>query len=160
MTALLVGAVVFGTFPVLAISTLALLAITFSLVWGHPDDGIGHRVGHQGYDGAHVENTIEALYALAKADKEGAYDGKNMPFIEFDVQETKDNVLVLFHDATLAAAFPEGPTNDVALGALRNQGFVDLNKIGVSDLTLTQLRSLNLAGREGIKMPTFRQFLE
>jgi hypothetical protein len=159
-TALVVGAVLFGPFHVLAISAVTLVAITFGLVWVHPDDGVGHRVGSKGFDNKNVENTIEALHALTKADKEGVYNGHDMPFIEFDVQETKDNVLVLFHDGTVAAAFPATPTNGVALAALRDQGFVDLKKVEVKDLSLAQLQSLNLAGREGIQVPTFKQFLE
>jgi len=163
------------------------------LVHTHPDDGIGHRVGFEGYTGTQMENTTHAVRALAAADAAGEYfrDGipaVHFPFIEFDVRETKDGELVLFHDLGLKMAFPldeelveeennygngggggggggdQGSKNIVninhkPLRDLAEQG-IDWHTASIEDLTLEQLRTLHLGGREGHHLPTLKEFLE
>jgi Glycerophosphoryl diester phosphodiesterase family len=165
--------------------TLPSLVILY-LVHTHPDDGIGHRVGFEGYTGIQIENTTAAVEALATADAAGEYDyssGVHFPFIEFDVRETKDGELVLFHDLGLKLAFPcykgentyddgngggggadrnaNSPLNIniKPLRALAEQG-IDWHTASIEDLTLEQVQTLHLGGREGQHVPTLEQFLE
>ncbi|KAH7617196.1 hypothetical protein Ndes2526B_g07789 [Nannochloris sp. 'desiccata'] len=159
------------------------------LVHTHPDDGIGHRVGFEGYTGTQIENTIPAVRALAAADAAGEYTSDRIPavhfpFIEFDVRETKDGELVLFHDIGLKLAFAlddeleeeenfrsgggggddKGSdtiinVNSKPLRDLAEQG-IDWHTASVEDLTLEQLLTLHLGGREGQHVPTLKEFLE
>ncbi len=138
---------------------------------------MGHRVGFGGYTGAHIENTISAVQALAAADAAGKYTNSHFPFIEFDVRETKDGELVLIHDQGLRLAFPMGDgdfddelrnsgSSKTALNinaepfkVLAEQG-IDRRKAFIEDLTLEQLQTLHLGGREGHHVPTLQSFLE
>ena len=175
--------------PCLALATLAFgflfsLLLVFAIVYAvmvylvhtHPDDGIGHRVGFKGYSGTEIENTIAAVEALAAADAAGQYNNPtaavHFPFIEFDVRETKDGELVLFHDLGLKLAFPldeievqsggdenQNSFNLKPFRALAEQG-IDWKTASINDLTLDQLRTLHLGGREGSHVPTLKEFLE
>lgn len=50
-------------------------------------------VGHRGASATHPENTIEAFLAAGEAGADG---------VELDVRRTEDDVLVVYHDASLA----------------------------------------------------------
>jgi hypothetical protein len=143
-----------GVVPLLVSAFASLLVV----VYRHPEDGIGHRVGAEGYHGEYFENTLEALRELAARDARGELDGKHLPFIEFDVQETSDHHLVVFHDPVLTRAFPDAGPNVAPLAALRSAG-VDTVAAAVRDVTLAQLLTLHLGGREGIQVPTLHAFL-
>lgn len=137
----------------------SVVAFIFTLVLLHPDDGIGHRVGFEGWHGEQVENTIEALKALHQNDSKGIYESKSLPFIEFDVQETKDRQLVLFHDATLSAAFPDCEINQRGIARLKEKG-LQLESASIKDVTFEELTELHLAGRAGIHIPLLSTFLK
>ena len=141
------------------LSFLSTFLVLMFFVYHHPGDGIGHRVGYIGYGGAEIENTIGALQAMASADKAGMYEYANFPFIEFDIQETIDGDLVLFHDIGLRAAFPEAGPNLKPLSLLRQQG-IDVRTATVQDITVEKLQTLHLGAREGTKVPTLAEFLE
>jgi len=150
-----ISALIFGPAAVLG----TLITLIFTLVAVHPDDGVGHRVGFEGWHGLQVENTIEALEALHKNDSMGLYDSKMLPFIEFDVQETKDRQLVLFHDTTLYAAFPDCEINRDGLARLKEKG-LEADKTSIKDVTFEELSVLHLAGRPGIHIPLLAEFLK
>jgi hypothetical protein len=167
-------------FLFLCIPYLAMIYVVHT----HPDDGIGHRVGFEGYTGTHIENTTHAVRALAAADSAGEYTRDRIPdvhfpFIEFDVRETKDGELVLFHDFELKRAFPLDEEleeennyrngrdddrknifniNNKPWRDLAEQG-IDWHTASIEDLTLDQLRTLHLGGREGQHPPTLEEFL-
>ena len=93
----------------------------------------GERFAHRGlHDGNQVvvENTLQAFAAARDA-------GFGM---ELDIQFSKDMEVVVFHDESLS----------------RLTG-IDQN---VRDLTLDELRSLPLAGRDDARIPTFRELLD
>ena len=143
--------------PLLA--ALLLYLALYVIIFFHPEDGVGHRVGFEGFSSAQMENTIGALRALATADAAGHYT--QFPYIEFDVRETKDGALVLFHDGLLSGrAFP-GAVNRATLARLAQATGVDIDRLGVCDVTLEQLRTLQLGGRENEEhVPTLAEFLE
>jgi hypothetical protein len=89
----------------------------------------------------------------------GLYDSKKLPFIEFDVQETKDGHLVLFHDTTLYAAFPDCEINRDGLARLKEKG-LEAEKTSIKDVTFEELSVLHLAGRPGIHVPLLAEFLK
>jgi len=158
-----IAAAIVATATASGIPFTATLATCFAvvciLVHIHPEDGLGHRVGAKGFDGERVENSLEALRHLAARDAAGDFAFSHFPFIEFDVQETKDGQLVLFHDAQLGRAIPDTGPNVTALQALRNQG-IDVETVTVQELTAAQLATLHLGGNPGVYVPTLKQFLE
>jgi len=142
--------------PLSAIGFILFLAVV-GLVYFHPEDGMGHRVGYEGFSGPHCENTIEALKDVAAKDARGDFSSRHFPFIEFDVQETKDSTLVVFHDRGLSRAFPViGPNVE----AFKVAGVDPEAAATVQELTATQLTSLHLGGREGVHVPSLKEFLE
>jgi hypothetical protein len=145
-----------GAAALLALAAAALVRVAHR----HPADGPGHRVGAHGFAGpGPPENSIAALEALAAADAAGAYAGAHFPFVEIDVQETRDGHVVLFHDAALsAAAFPEGGANLKPLAALRARG-LDPHAARVADVDLAELQALALGGQAGAAAPTLAEFL-
>lgn len=98
-----------------------------------PERGLS---AHRGAMETHPENTIPAFRAAVKA---GAH------MIEFDVQLTKDNNLVVIHDATV-----DRTTNGSGK---------------VSDLTLIEIKELDAGSWKspeftGLQVPTFREVLD
>ncbi len=145
-----------GSAALLALAAAALVRVAHR----HPADGPGHRVGAHGFAGpGPPENSLAALEALAAADAAGAFAGAHFPFVEVDVQETRDGHVVLFHDAALSpAAFPEGGANLKPLAALRARG-LDPYSARVADVDLAELQALALGGRPGAAAPTLAAFL-
>ncbi|PSC70906.1 glycerophosphodiester phosphodiesterase [Micractinium conductrix] len=124
-----------------------------------PDDDTGHRGGAEGYDGPHCENTVEAALALLEREaREGPLP--RFPYLEFDVQETADGELVVFHDSLLTRAFPAGSANAAAIEQLEAGTGAPFSLLTVQDLTAAQLQSLALGGRAGVHVPTLQQFLD
>lgn len=139
---------------------LLILSIVLILAWRinlQAGDGIGHRAGWEGFEGEYCENTIEGMRALVALDN-GEGVTEHFPFLEFDVQETQDGQLVVFHDACLTRAFPATKENTATIHSLANEG-VDWQNATVQDLSLSQLQSLHLGGREGLRVPLFKEFL-
>lgn len=144
-------------------SNLVLLALCllFYYIATDPGDGIGHRVGAEGYDGKHFENTIEAFESLARRDAAGEFDDGTVhfPYYEIDVQETRDGELVLFHDPNLLRGFPNVGPNVEAYNALRSEGITPVTS-SIADLTFEQLSTLHLGGRKGLHVPKLADFLK
>lgn len=140
---------------VVAATTLVLAAATLRA------DETGHRCGAEGYGGRQCENTVEALEALLQREaSEGPLP--HFPYIEFDVQETKDGELVVFHDSLLSRAFPagSGSVNAAPTARLVQQTGIPFQLLTVQDLTLAQLQTLHLGGRSGLRVPTLQQILD
>ena len=136
---------------------------------------IGHRVG-AGPKEFHKdlpENSLSALRAALVGRDEQPITPiqyrSNFDYMEFDVQETKDNHLVLFHDGDLVRMLPPNEKNAEAIKnilkeinksaspTLEGKKYKDLS---ISDLTLGQLRTLSFGDGEGTEtVPTLEEFL-
>ncbi len=86
-------------------------------------------IGHRGAAGIEPENTLQGIEVAREL---------NVDMIEFDLRVTKDNKLVLFHDANL----------------LRITG---INK-NIADVTLKELNTT--ITKSGYPIPTFKEALE
>ena len=168
---LLLASFFWGILPALALVTILCIATISILALTHPGDGLGHRAGAKAFappefatnDEVVVENTVQSLKALAEADKAGAFDDKNthFPYVEFDVQETKDGALVVFHDYPHinSGAFPAIGSNIKALERLKTQG-IHIETASIQDFTLNQLKTLCLGGKDGVHVPTLEEFFQ
>eukprot|EP00887_Chlorella_sp_A99_P005004 scaffold4.g5004.t1 len=155
---LVAGVALLGLVRLGALLGLAAATAVVLVARGLPDDHIGHRAGAEGFDGELCENTVEALAALAAADAAGRL--LDVPYVEFDVQETSDAQLVIFHDLTLTRAFPRQGHNAAVADGLERGGGPPFALATVANLSLAQLRRLDLGGRRGLRVPTLREFLE
>lgn len=139
--------------------SIGMLAITLFLL-RVGEDGVGHRLGAEGFEHEYVENTLEALRELIRKDnEEHLYDKVSFPFIEFDVYECRCGELVIFHDITLERLFPNNDVNAKAIKKLHDQG-IELETCRIRDITYEQLSTLCLGGRKGLKVPTFTELLQ
>lgn len=98
--------------------------------------GATQACAHRGDNKAAPENTIPAFESAV---------AKNAPMIEFDVQMTKDNALVIMHDSTV-----DRTTN---------------GKGKIVDLTFDEIRALDAGGWfdakfKGVKVPTLKEVLD
>lgn len=120
----------------------------------------GHRAGAHGYDGSHCENTIEAMQALVEEDNGPHGPVKDLHYFEVDIQETADGELVVLHDFDLLRAFPNTGPNIAAYQQLAQHGIKPPpTSVQVKDVTAAQLRTLHIAGRQGLHAPTLREFM-
>jgi hypothetical protein len=144
---------------------------------------IGHRVGAgSGEVNSHLpENSLIALKValLGSPASERLIGGRKIVrpalspiqfrsdfvYLEFDVQETYDGELVLFHDRTVQRMVPYDGENQKKLDRLAleiGKGIsqrIDPKELKISQLTLSQLKTLDLAGVPGEKVPTLKEFL-
>jgi len=83
------------------------------------------KIAHRGYRSQRAENTLSAFeYSIGKFD-----------FIELDIQVTKDNRLVVFHDYTL------NRTTNIT----ENNNFVFNGSYNIYDYTLEELKLLDIS---------------
>ncbi|MBS7577787.1 MULTISPECIES: glycerophosphodiester phosphodiesterase [unclassified Enterococcus] len=88
-------------------------------------------IAHRGYTANHIENTIASLKDAAKIGAD---------YVELDVQETKDEQWVVFHDTTLSRLSSH---ND-----------------RIKDLTLAEINNIELKqGDKTDKIPSLREFI-
>lgn len=155
---LLMGLVAWFGIGRAALLTLAILLTVFAaLLHDMPTDNAGHRGGGHGYGGHLQENTIEALRALAACDAASLMH--TFAYLELDIHETADGELVVFHDATLKRALPEGHSINAAPTAALVQQGLDARVSPVSALTAAQVQSFHLGGQEGCHVPTLQKWL-
>ncbi|GAB4820990.1 hypothetical protein N2152v2_008036 [Parachlorella kessleri] len=95
---------------------------------------------------------------LVRKDKQEELSSRDFPYLEFDIQETQDGQLVVFHDGSLVRAFPRGGVNEVPVQQLSQAG-IDFELASIQDLTASQLQTLHIAGRQGLRVPLLRDFL-
>lgn len=164
VVALLVAACEAALFTRPLLLVLAALACAAALVLAVailPNDETGHRGGAEGFDGQLCENTVETAVALLRREAaEGPLE--HFPYLEFDVQETADGELAVFHDSLLNRAFPtpDGSHNAAVADRLSAATGIPFQLLTVGDLTLPQLQSLQLGGRPGLRVPTLQLFLD
>jgi glycerophosphoryl diester phosphodiesterase len=123
------------------------------------DDSTGHRGGAEGFKGEHCENTVEAVTALLQREQEQG-PLPCFPYLEFDVQETADGELVVYHDNLLTRGIPAGGINAAPIAQLEQDTGTPFGLLTVADCRLVQLQALRLGGRPGVCIPTLKQFLE
>jgi glycerophosphoryl diester phosphodiesterase len=109
-------------------------------------------VGHRGASAYAPENTVPAFVLAAE---------QHATFVEFDLQRTKDGVLVVLHDTTLERTtdveevFPDRARQVVVKGESRRQW-------PLADFTLAEIRRLDAgtwfdARFTGTRIPTFAE---
>jgi|GEM_PF-3296805 len=144
---------------------------------GDPDEenkgikNIGHRVGagKGEYHSNLPENSLVALHELLQGK---TYNGgpaqfhPKMDYLEFDIQETADGKLVLFHDKTLARMLPMDGKNSAAYDHImqklkeRHMAPKSASDLEVRHLTLEQLKTLVLAQSDHETVPTLEEFFD
>jgi len=134
---------------------------------------LGHRVGAgKGEYHKHLpENSLEALKAALLGSFGGGRGTLPIQFfsafryLEFDIQETADGELVLFHDKKLSRMLPNQGSNSQVylkvLERLRKQGRrgVNTKDLKIKDLTIRELSALNLQGNLYWKIARLEDFL-
>ncbi|HAZ12453.1 MAG: hypothetical protein A2X86_16865 [Bdellovibrionales bacterium GWA2_49_15] len=126
---------------------------------------IGHRVaaGEGEYHEALPENS---LIALKTALLGKTYNGHplqfhpNFSYLEFDVQETADGQLVLFHDRKIDRMFPQNSINGPSIQKILKSGHKSYDQLTIHDLTLEQLQTLVLKNSQGERIATLDNFLQ
>lgn len=151
----------FGYGNTLLVVTLLATAVLSVLLHDMPTDNAGHRAGGHGYGGPQPqENTLEALRDLIRRDNaKDCGPLQKLAYVECDVHETKDGVLVVFHDDTLKRAIPDADgLNAAPLAALREVG-LSLNTARIHQMTAAQLQGFHLGGINGSHIPTLQDYL-
>jgi glycerophosphoryl diester phosphodiesterase len=124
-----------------------LLLLLISLV-ALEAKNLGHRLGGDVYS---HENT---LTCYKKALKYLQYK-KDFKYVEFDIQETKDNKIVVFHDHEIKRIIPKNKHNRKVLKrVLKKKSF---EKIQIKNLTLKEVRELSIA--KNVSIPTLEEVL-
>jgi len=99
-------------------------------------ENLGHRLGGDVYK---YENTLNCYKkALKKLQQK-----KKFKNVEFDIRETKDHEIVVFHDSTIKRIIPKNRHNiKVLKRVLKKKKF---KQIRVKDLTLKEIKKLLIA---------------
>lgn len=142
--------------------SLSLIFATF-LTWvgsnviKQAQDNPGHRAGAEGYHEKVVENTVEALDQFCQHQR----PSEAPCYIEVDVQETKDGVLVLYHDVEtgLKRGFPPRDANRDVIYKVEGRGMSWL-QARIRDLTLEEVLSMKLGAKSTAAAPTLDAFLD
>lgn len=133
----------------------------------------GHRVaaGSGEYNSHLPENSIVALKAalLGVGSDTVIQDHKDFNYLEFDVRETYDNKLVLFHDVNPRKLMPNNGSNrrayrdilrDPMTAKRHGKANPSIRDLEIRHMTFAQLQSLSLGKGKGEKVPTLENFLE
>ena len=122
-----------------------MLLITLSVL---NSQNLGHRLGGDIYK---PENTLFSYNKALKLQKK-----KSFVYVEFDVRETKDGELIIFHDSTIKRLVPKNSHNlRVLKKHLKKKKF---ERIYIKDLTLSEISHLLLQKKAHI--PTLKEVLE
>ncbi|BBM88057.1 glycerophosphodiester phosphodiesterase family protein [Candidatus Uabimicrobium amorphum] len=129
----------------------------------------GHRAGVD-----HYTNLPEnSLYILEKS-LNTIQDNENFVYLEFDIQETFDGKIVVFHDKKLKRMLPNAGDNREIFSVLyQKQKFIERMKqlygktpkahdLKIADLTLSELKTLYLNGNKDNlqqRIPELSEFL-
>ena len=155
----------------LKLVAIGLFALVFSTL--SSAGNIGHRVaaGHRGFYKDLPENSIIALKAalIGFGNYRPLQLRKDFIYVEFDLQETADGKIVLFHDKDFSRMLPNEKVNKAAFAkilsdpaTLRRMGRRQINykDLMIKYLTLEQIKSLSLYPNFIEKIPTLKMFLE
>jgi glycerophosphoryl diester phosphodiesterase len=123
---------------------------------------LGHRAGGgKGEYYSHLpENSLSALEASLL---ELQYD-KDFVYLEFDIQETKDGEVVIFHDKYIRRMISK-KQNKEELDQIYSEigaSFIKrkFNLIKIKDLTYEQLMRLHLTDHPSQRVPTLDEYIE
>ena len=137
--------------------TLLSLFLTTQLLAGN----LGHRGGSDWYRDL-PENSLIVLEASLRG-----LEGKppiqyrdNFDYLEFDVQETKDGHLVVFHDSKIKRMLPNSGKNVEVYKQLKDETGKKYSKLKMKYLTLEQVKRLWIWGNTDQKVPTLQEFLD
>jgi len=124
---------------------------------------LGHRSGGDVF--THLpENSIEVLSLALSGDNTYApiQDSPEFEYLEFDVWETKDHELVVFHDLSLKRLLPYEGDNIAVYNEMKKNGAVTKPTwlLSIKHLTLEQIKKLSLLGDSRYKVPTLEEYLE
>ena len=112
-------------------------------------ENLGHRLGGDVYS---HENTLVCYRKALK----NLQHKKNFKNVEFDIRETKDNKIVVFHDRNIERIIPKNNHNiKILTKILKKKKF---KKIRVKDLTLKEMTQLVIA--KNIYVPTLEDVLK
>lgn len=126
---------------------IVVLMVIFSILMNA--ENLGHRLGGDVYK---PENT---LFSYKKALKKLQHK-KNFHYVEFDIRESKDGKLVVFHDSKIERTVPKTKHNLLILKSiLKKKKF---NTIKIKDLPLKIISKLQLEQKAHI--PTLKNVLE
>lgn len=152
---------------------VALLFMLLALYSVSAEANMGHRAGAgpKGHYKSLPENSISALKAsLIGFDQYKAIqDQKKFVYMEFDLQETADGEVVLFHDEDFSRLLPNNAINREALADILANPAVRMRMGGknprhedlrIKHLTLEQLHTLTLGSSLTEKVATLEEFLE
>jgi glycerophosphoryl diester phosphodiesterase len=123
---------------------------------------LGHRAG--GGKGEYFENLPENSLIALQSSLEQIQYYKDFLYLEFDVQETKDGVLVIFHDKYIRRMISY-KQNKVELDKIYKEidaSFIKrkFNRVKISELTYEQVSRLHLTDHPDQRVPTLREYLE
>jgi len=111
-------------------------------------ENLGHRLGGDVYK---YENTLVCYKKALKT----LQQKKKFKYVEFDIRETKDHEIVLFHDSKIERVIPKNRHNmKVLKRVLKKKKF---KQIKVKDLTLNEVRELLIA--KDVQIPTLEDVL-
>ena len=110
---------------------------------------LGHRLGGDVYP---YENTLSCYKKSLKI----LQYKKDFHYVEFDIRETKDNKIVVFHDSKIARVVPKSKYNiKVLKRVLKKKRF---DKIRIKDLTSEEISKLVIA--KNVHIPTLEDILK
>jgi len=126
-----------------------------------PDAGTGSR-------GPSVEGmpelSLETLRSLtmAKGSAPPLCESSDFKFLEVSVQETADHNLVVLHPTSekgFRKAFPRKGRNTDAIQEIESKVHKNFDRFSASQVTLEQLKTLDLFGKDGVQICTLEEFL-
>ena len=137
---------------------LILLLITTNI----SAKNLGHRAGG-GKKEFYSHLPENSLIALEQSLLELQFN-KDFLYLEFDIQETKDGEVVIFHDKTFRRMI-DRKQNKAALEKIAEENELSylkskMNLIRIHDVTYEQLQTLHLTDHPNQKIPTLEEFLE
>ena len=130
---------------------------------------LGHRAGGDYFDFL-PENSLASLMASLHGvgDDDPIQTRREFVYLEFDVRETYDNEIVVFHDKLLKRMLPYSAENIAVFNSLLDSeelkerlGRPDIRheELRIRDLTLRELKSLYLEGDSLQRVPTLNEYL-
>lgn len=145
------------------------LAIIFSLFFSMEvfSKNLGHRLGSD-YHKHLPENSLTVLEASIYGinGKAPIMNDEEFSYFEFDLQETLDNQLVIFHDSDFKRMAPNTGLNATAYKSIIHNVYLRTGKkyrykkLKVKMLTLSEIKSLFLNARPEYKIPTLKEVLD
>ncbi len=120
--------------------------------------------GHRGGGDIHTHLPENSLIVLEESlmGENAIQFHENFEYLEFDVQETKDHELVVFHDKKLKRMIPYSGENKVVYDELLESNHAkraSYKRLKIKDLTLEELRRFHLKGHPDQKIPTLEEYL-